>query len=142
MKHYFSLKSMVERLFSHESKERKGLLSILIKYTKLHKRILLTYAGIVRNKLETFFKKNFEHCQKNPIFRNIPPLQPVVSHTPNSRHQIDLVCFDKGPHVVKDGKVYMYVISVLDVFSRYVFLRPTTSKEPKEIKEILADIYR
>ena len=28
----------------------------------------------------------------------------------------------------------MYVLSVLDVFSRYVFLRPATSKEPKEIK--------
>ena len=100
---------------------------------KLHKRILMSYAGIVRNKLQTFLNENPEHCRKKTIFRNKPPLQPVVSHTPNSRHQINLVCFEKDPQV-RDGNVYMYVLSVLDVFSRYVFLRPATSKEPKEIK--------
>ena len=107
---------------------------------KLHKRILLSYAGITRNDIQTFINENPEHCRKNPIFANKPPLQPVVSHTPNNRHQIDLVSFEKDPQV-KDGKVYSYALSVLDVFSRYVFLRPTTSKEPKEVKEILNNIY-
>ena len=100
---------------------------------KLRKRILMSYAGIVRNKLQTFLNEIPEHCREIPIFRNKPPLQTVVSHTPNSRHQIDLVCFEKDPQV-RDGNVFMYVLSVLDVFSRYVFLRPATSKEPKEIK--------
>ena len=85
--------------------------------------------------------ENLEHCQKNPVFRNKPPLQPVVSHTQSSHHQKDLVCFEKDPEA-RDEKVYMYVFSILDVFSSYVFLRQITSKEPKEIKEILTDIYR
>ena len=108
---------------------------------KLVQRILDTYSGITRNSIQTFLNRDPDHCKKNPIFKNKPPLQPIVSHTVNSRHQIDLVSFEQDPQV-RDGKVYLYVLAVLDVFSRYLFLRPTTSKEPKEIRELLTEIYR
>ena len=128
LKHCFSLNSMGEKLFSHDSKEWTQ---------KLHKRILTSYAGIARNKLQTFLNENLENARKKTVFRNKPPLQPVVSHIPNSRHQIDLVCLEKDPQV-RDGKVYVCTLGTWCLFT--LSLRPTTSKEHKEIKEILTDI--
>lgn len=40
-----------------------------------------------------------------------------------------------------DGKTYKYIMSVIDVFSRFVFLRPLESKESSEVAENLLDIY-
>ena len=108
---------------------------------KLHRRILESYAGISRNYIQAYLNRDPEHCKTNPIFKNKTPAQPVVSHTVNSHHQIDLVSFEKSPQVV-NGKLYMYVLSVIDIFSRYLFLRPTTSKRPTEIKQLLLEIYR
>ena len=65
---------------------------------KLHERISQNYAGITRTKdIQKFLNENPEHCRRNPIFKNKPPLQPIVSHVPYSRHQIDSVSFEKDP---------------------------------------------
>ena len=108
---------------------------------KLLKRIQETYAGITREAVQNYINRNIKHCIQNPAFTNKPPLQPVVEHTVNNKHQIDLVTFEKNPQVV-NGVLYKYVLSVIDVFSRYLFLRPTSSKEPPEIKDLLLNIYR
>ena len=75
LRHCFSLKSKEEKLFSHESEEWVRLLIFFIKPTKVKERILMSYVGIVRNKLQTFLNEYPEHCRKNPIFRNKPPLK-------------------------------------------------------------------
>ena len=39
------------------------------------------------------------------------------------------------------GITYKYIMSVIDIFSRFVFLRPLQSKESAEIAENLRNIY-
>ena len=40
-----------------------------------------------------------------------------------------------------DGDTYKYIMSVIDIFSRFVFLRPLQTKESSEVAENLLDIY-
>ena len=133
----FPKRSEVTNILAFCYKEYKGEGA-----NKLHRRISESYFGVSRRNVQHFLNTNKEHFMRQPQLTNIPPLQPVISHTVNSRHQIDLVSFHDDDPQLKDGIVYSYVLSVLDVFSRFLFLRPTTSKQPGEIKEILIGIYR
>ena len=109
---------------------------------KLHVRMCDHYVSISRTFCQNWLNSNREHSRtKNPPMTNKPPLRPVVSYTVQSQHQIDLVDFTKHA-VEKDGKLYKYVLSVLDVFSRFVQLRPMGSKRPAEVKHYLKEIYR
>ena len=45
-------------------------------------------------------------------------------------------------HVNYDGRTYKYALSIVDVFSRLIFLRPLQSKSGKEIAKHIRDIYR
>ena len=40
-----------------------------------------------------------------------------------------------------DGDTYKYIMSVIDIFSRFVSLRPLQTKESSEVAENLLDIY-
>ena len=40
-----------------------------------------------------------------------------------------------------DGDTYKYIMSVIDIFSRFVFLRPLQTKESAEVAEHFSDIY-
>ena len=40
-----------------------------------------------------------------------------------------------------DGDTYKYFMSVIDIFSRFVFLSPLQTKESAEVAEHLLDIY-
>ena len=60
---------------------------------KLVTRVERCFIGITRNALREYLSKNEDHTRKKPIFSNKAPLQPVVSHSVNGRHQIDLVSF-------------------------------------------------
>lgn len=41
-----------------------------------------------------------------------------------------------------DGQEYRYILSVIDVFSRYIWLRPLRSKESTEVADALESIYQ
>ena len=43
--------------------------------------------------------------------------------------------------VTVGGVTYKYIMSVIDTFSRFVFLRPLKSKESAEVAENLRSIY-
>ena len=104
-------------------------------------RIGNTFACIPRERITKFKNTNKDHGLKNPRFDNKATLKPVVSHTVNSRHQIDLVDFRSMP-VLKNNEVYSWVFSLMDVFSRYLWLRPMMYKEPAEVLMHLKKIYR
>ena len=131
----FPKRSKVTNILALYYKEYKGEGA-----TKLHRRISESYFGVSRRNVQHFLNTNKEHFMRQPQFTNVPPLQPVISHTVNSRHQIDLVSFHDDPQL-KDGIVYSYVLSVLDVFSRFLFLRPTTlNNQEKSKKSLLVHI--
>ena len=97
-----------------------------------------------REKIHSNFQqinKNREHCLHNPIFSNKENLKPVIATKPMERCQIDLVVFEKSPSEDGHGNVYKYVLSCLNVFSQYVFLRRMKSKSTIEVTNLLKKIF-
>ena len=56
------------------------------------------------------------------------------------RHHIDLVSFQNNS-VERDGKHYSYVLSIIDCFSRYFWLRAPTNKQSKTGAQQLEEVY-
>ena len=57
------------------------------------------------------------------------------------RHQIDLMDMGQKGAVKFNGLSYRYVLSVINVFSRFVWLRPINKKMSKNIADELRGIY-
>ena len=57
------------------------------------------------------------------------------------RCQIGLVVFEKTSSKDENGNIYKYVLSCLDVFSRYIFLRRLKSKDTIEVANQLKEIF-
>jgi transposase InsO family protein len=75
--------------------------------------------------------------RRTPMFTNKAPLRPVTSNRVMSRVQID---FSSLTVEIDDSK-YCYVLSVLDIFSRYLWLRPLCNKTSQGVAEKLFDIF-
>ena len=99
---------------------------------KIQRRIKRFYTGISIKRIQKWLNSNENHFKTNPIFSNKPPLSPVVSKTVQGFNQIDLVDM-RSMSVAKDGVEYNYILSLLDVFSRFLELRPLSNKDSNEV---------
>ena len=81
-----------------------------------------------------------EQQQLRPTFRNKAPLKPITAKTVQERNQIDLVNMSSIAITIED-KTYKYILSVIDIFSRYLHLRPLESKDSYGIAQALVEIY-
>ncbi|CAC5414779.1 unnamed protein product [Mytilus coruscus] len=78
--------------------------------------------------------------QKRPLFSNKAPLIPVDAKQPMERHQVDLV--DMRQLIVeKDAVSYKNILSTVDVFTRFVWLRPLSDKSSEKVAAKLREIY-
>ena len=57
------------------------------------------------------------------------------------RHQVDLTDLGKRGRVELKGTVYRYVLSVMDVFSRFIWLRPLPIENSRAVAAELKAIY-
>ena len=98
------------------------------------------YSGISRKIIQANLN-SMKHNQKvRPPFQNKAPLRPSKACKVQERHQVDLVSMASMPATI-DGDTYKYIMSVIDIFSRFVFLCPLLTKESAEVAEHLLDIY-
>lgn len=74
-------------------------------------------------------------------FHNKAPLKPIRARTVQVRHRIDLISMEKLP-VLWNGKTYKYVLSLMDVFSRYHWLIPLERKTSTPISNALKSLYK
>ena len=58
---------------------------------------------------------------------------------PNEQHQFDLLCVR---HNVFEGKTYKYILTSVDVASRYKVARALRTKKPSEVSFVLEAIYK
>jgi transposase InsO family protein len=105
---------------------------------KLHTSHL--YSGLSRNIIQNKLNVMKQPQKLRPLFQNKAPLRPIKACRVQERHQIDLVNMASMPASI-DGDNYKYILSVIDIFSRFVFLRPLQTKESSEVAEHLLDIY-
>ena len=75
-----------------------------------------------------------------PLFQNTAPLRPIKACKVEERHQVDLVSMASMPATI-DGDNCKYIMSVIDIFSWFVFLHPLQTTESAEVVEHLLDIY-
>ena len=109
---------------------------------KMKKRIDNIFTGFSEREVQSCINKSKLNQKIKGRFDNKPPLHPVHSSKAWSQVQIDLMSMADKP-VSVDGKVYKWILSCIDVFSRYLLLRPLYSKEAvvvaNELLEIFAD---
>lgn len=91
------------------------------------------YSGISRGSVQEILDKSTRYQLHKVPFVNKPIPRPIIAKAVQDRHQIDLV--DMRQWTVKHGRI------ILDVFSRYLWLRPLKSKHSIEIARHLEDIY-
>ena len=58
---------------------------------------------------------------------------------PNEQHQFDLLCVR---HNVFEGITYKYILTSVDVASRYKVARALRAKKPSEVSFVLEAIYK
>ena len=99
------------------------------------------YGGLSRIRVQNTLNVDKNHFRRNAKFFNKATIKPIRARDVQVRHQIDLMDMGKKGIVKMDGHSIRYVLSVMDVFSRFVWLRPLTGKCSKDIANELQAIY-
>ncbi|KAK2547608.1 Gag-Pro-Pol polyprotein [Acropora cervicornis] len=129
-------KSALEKVVKKSFKTSKGSGT-----RKLYHRLKDSYSGISERNVHKVLLKSTIHQKLNARFQNRPRLRPIRARDVQVRHQIDLVDMNKLCTKYK-GKVFRYVLSVMDVFSRYHWLVPLQRKRSSHVARELIRIYR
>ena len=113
----------------------------MLSKVRVRAKIRQQYTGISIKIIQKWLNSNEDHFKINPIFSNKLFLTPVTSKSIQGCNQVDLVDM-RLMAVSTNGGQYNYVLSVLDVFSRYLWFRPLSSKNSAEVLKYLKDIFR
>ena len=107
---------------------------------KVNIRLREKYSGLSEKTVQQAFDSSRQCQLLRAKFPNKPPLKPITAKHVQTRHQIDLVDMT-GWKVTHGRSIYKYILTVQDVFSRYVWLKPLKGKSSRVIAQRLADIY-
>ena len=103
---------------------------------------LSSFTGIFRDHTS---KKQLDTSEKYQMlsarFQNKVAIRPIQAKEVHAHHQVDLVNMNKM-RTSFEGKEYRYILSVCDVFSRFVWLKALIGKSSAEIANHLQKIYR
>lgn len=111
---------------------------------KLTEKLRCHYYGISKNQIRERVYKSQAYAAAKPRFVNKAPLRPIRSSAPFERHQIDLVCLSNiaeyAPQsLTKDG--HIYVLSILAVYTRFLWLRLIREKSSQVVADELEKLY-
>ena len=101
---------------------------------KLRVRTAESYAGLIENKILKITNKHVKYHKFNVKFLNKAIPQPMRVSSVIEQVQIDLINLS-SQRVEYEGKVYRYVLLVMDVFSRFHWLSPLQRKFPHHVAE-------
>ena len=108
---------------------------------KLRDQAASSYAGLSdKKKILQVTNNESKYRVHNARFTNKATRKPVTAKRLQSQHQIDLIDLSKDP-VKHNGKVYKYILSVIDVFSRFLWLVPMERKSSRQVVRSLRPIY-
>lgn len=98
------------------------------------------YTGISQKRVLKCLKKNKMYRKMFARFTNKIPMRSVKALKVGERWQIDLVQM-RSDSVQWKGKTYMYILTVVDVHSRYMITRPLRTKSSKEVARKMSSIF-
>lgn len=128
-------KSRLDGVVKHKLNQSKGSGSRQISIN-IRERI----AGISERQISKVLKRDKNMQLLNAKFSNSQIHRPVTSKIVHGRHQIDMVDFSKFK-VHYQGRQYRYIMSLMDVFSRYTWLWALDNKSSKSVTERLSPLY-
>ena len=99
---------------------------------KIYHKLKNSYSSVAERDVQKVLAKSSVHQRLNVRFENKARLRPVRARTVQIRHQIDLVDM-KILRTKYKGKTYKYVLSIIDVFSRYHWLVPLQTKKSSQV---------
>ena len=99
------------------------------------------YTGTSIKQTQKWLNSNENLFKINPRFSNKPPLSLVVSKTVQGCNQIDLVDM-RSMSLTKNGVEYNCILSLLNVFSPFLELRPLSRKDSNDVLMHLRGIFR
>lgn len=108
---------------------------------KLYHHLKDVCIGVGERDVRSVLQKSRIHQKLNARFQNKAPLKPIRARTVQIRHQIDLISMENSPCRWK-GKTFKYILSVIDVFSRYHRLIPLERKRCEPIADALCGLYK
>ena len=79
--------------------------------------------------------------RRNAKFLNKPKLKPIRARDVHVRHQIVFIDMSKKGSVKMNEHLYRYDLTVIDAFSRFLWLRTLESKSSQAIASELESIY-
>ena len=149
--------SREKRLMFHDSSSQKSLIVLkneekkdCIKFfyerskgegaRKLRKRIAEVFSKIAEREIQDYINNSSINQVYKCKYENKAPLKPVTSLAVWERVQIDLMSMADIPCNIY-GKTYQWILSCIDVFSRYLVLRPLHSKDTAVVSEHLLQIF-
>lgn len=91
------------------------------------------YVGLSRVRVQNILNSDKKHFRRNAKFLNKATKKPIHARDVQVRYQIDLMDMGKTGVVKMNVKSYRYVLSVIDVFSCFAWLRALTTKCSKDI---------
>lgn len=98
------------------------------------------FAGLSQRKVLKTLMEDKDLRKYNVKFTNKAAPRPVRTKEIHEQHQIDLVSMI-GTSVNYEGKTYKYILSLMDIFSRFHWLFPLESKQSIKIAKALKKIY-
>ena len=107
---------------------------------KIRHRMGANYHGISDAQVARVLEKSTTYQKVKARFGNRAVLTPIRASNVQIRHQIDLMDIRKNA-VRSCGVTYQYILTVIDVFSRYLWMQPLESKRSSEIARRLTAIY-
>ena len=105
--------SEIDNIMSYFYQKYKGEKSF-----KILMRLREYFVGIPRDRKQCFINRNKGHCPKHPIFSNKEGHKPIIANGKIS----DRFSFRKAFKRWKWKYIYKYVLSCLDVCSRYIMI--------------------
>ena len=108
---------------------------------KIQPRVKRFSTGTSIKQTQKWLNSNENHFKINPISSNKPLLSPVVSKTMQGCNQIDLVDM-RSMSLTKNGVEYNCILSLLNVFSPFLELRPLSRKDSNDVLMHLRGIFR
>ena len=103
---------------------------------ELKKRVDLLFTGITEKEIQQYINSSRVNQKLKCRFENKAPLRPIKSKTVWNRIQINLMSME-DKLVEIDGKSYSWILSCVDVFSRYPVVRALYTKNAVQIAEVL-----
>jgi len=103
---------------------------------KLRNRAAAGFAGLSERNILRATNNDTKFRIHNVKFTNKATPRPVTAKTVQGQHQIDLM--DLSKEAVNYNKhVYRYVLSVMNIFSRYLWLQPLQKKSSEHVSRAL-----